>query len=137
MNNLAVELPHPLSNIAQLPRYQQDALAPYVDMIHNTYSTEQEMHGSDQCADVPCSTITPKDFGKVRFPTLEGTGLYTLVATMNHACDPNCVATFSKGTNTVEVIALRDIAQEEELCISYIDVDMPHDDRQMELRYVS
>lgn len=66
----------------------------------------------------------------------EGTGLYIVGSTFNHSCDPNVVLLKPQGdfSDRTAVLALRDIAAGEELCISYIDEDASLEDRNEMLR---
>lgn len=64
---------------------------------------------------------------------LEGTGLYSIICTMNHSCDPNCVVSFEHGNSRATVRATREIATGEELCITYIDVAQSLEARQEDL----
>ena len=64
------------------------------------------------------------DLDQVFLP-LDGTAMYATACKMNHSCDPN-VAILYKQCGTVTpllayCVALRDICEGEELCISYID----------------
>ena len=66
----------------------------------------------------------------------EGTAFFAVQSCMNHSCAPN--ASTSKGDDSVDgiavVTALQDIEAEEEIFISYIDEDMPLEERQHALR---
>lgn len=61
------------------------------------------------------------------FPPMDGTAMYALTCKMNHSCDPNVVVLYktrgwgAKHPLVAHCIALRDIEQGEELCISYIE----------------
>ena len=49
-------------------------------------------------------------------------GLYSLHSKMNHSCSPNAAVISGSFTDsTIEVIALRDICQGDEVCFSYTD----------------
>ncbi|KXN82768.1 Histone-lysine N-methyltransferase ASHR1 [Leucoagaricus sp. SymC.cos] len=70
-----------------------------------------------------------------------GVCLSPTVALFNHSCEPNAVLVFpraqhrSKTTEpTVEVIAIQDIAADEEVVISYIDSTLPRHERQQALK---
>ena len=72
-----------------------------------------------------------KLFGATRWNNLlrrngqhpSGTGLYAIACCMNHSCEPNvAVVKYGDGRDDKSAfIALRDIAADEELCISYIE----------------
>lgn len=71
------------------------------------------------------------------FPPLDGTAMYSSACKMNHSCDPNVVIIYRDrqwGDPLVaHCIAIRDIEEGEELCISYIDLDQPYEKRQESL----
>eukprot|EP01134_Creolimax_fragrantissima_P003630 CFRG3630T1 len=54
-------------------------------------------------------------------------------AYFNHSCRPNLVAEFSKN-NLASFVALDKIYEGQELCISYIDENMPRSERQFNLK---
>jgi SET and MYND domain-containing protein 5 len=56
-----------------------------------------------------------------QFINNEGSGLYLNQSKINHSCSPNAEITFPFSNNTLQVIAVKDIAAEEEICISYLD----------------
>ena len=63
-----------------------------------------------------------------------GQGVYTIGACFNHSCDPNVQVSYcNQNDETLVVLALRDIAAEEELFISYIDEAKPFIHRQQQL----
>ncbi|WVR09666.1 hypothetical protein IAU60_006741 [Kwoniella sp. DSM 27419] len=68
-------------------------------------------------------------------PTLTPIGVSTspLVALSNHSCVPNAVVVFPSGGKAMEVIAISDIASQEEILTAYIDVATPYSARQAEL----
>jgi len=57
-----------------------------------------------------------------QFINCEGSGLYTVQSRCNHSCDPNAEVSF-KGANTSELtlVALKEIHENEEICICYLD----------------
>jgi len=63
-----------------------------------------------------------------------GTGLFLIGNSTNHSCDPNVVSTSSTNNFTITMVALKDIAVGEELCISYIDHTKDYDTRQSILK---
>ena len=83
------------------------------------------------------------------FSPLDGTAMYSNVCKMNHSCNPNILVRYSNsisGGNSkigtrwgkqfplvVQGIALRDIKEHDELCISYIQNDKCVAERQLEL----
>ncbi|KAJ6476933.1 hypothetical protein C8R45DRAFT_833764 [Mycena sanguinolenta] len=61
------------------------------------------------------------------------------VALINHSCDPNAVVVFPRSRPDtqeplMQVIALRDIASDEEILTSYVDTTLPKAQRQASLR---
>jgi Cupin-like domain/SET domain len=73
------------------------------------------------------------------FPPLDGTALYSTTCKMNHSCNPNMIVLFKRRSFgrlhplVAHCVALRDIAEGEELTISYIENDRPYDERQLAL----
>lgn len=56
-----------------------------------------------------------------QFLNVEGSGLYQLQSKINHSCDPACEIVFPDSNHVLQVVALRNIAQGEEISISYLD----------------
>lgn len=56
-----------------------------------------------------------------QFLNNEGSGLYVLQSKINHSCTPNAEIRFPWSNTVLEVVALRDISPDEEICISYLD----------------
>lgn len=56
-----------------------------------------------------------------QFLNNEGSGLYLTQSKINHSCKPNVEIRFPFSNNVLQVVALRDIAEGEEICISYLD----------------
>jgi hypothetical protein len=50
-----------------------------------------------------------------------GSGLYPLLTLANHDCDPNASIDFLQESNRGSMVALRDICQDEEICITYVE----------------
>ena len=55
-------------------------------------------------------------------------------ALFNHSCRPNAVVVFPLGATQLEMIAIRNIAEGDEVLISYVDVSMDRDDRRKDLK---
>ena len=56
---------------------------------------------------------------------------------MNHSCDPNVEILWENDPSTplqANVIALKEIVPGDELVFSYIDNDLPYEQRQLKLR---
>ncbi|KAG6948626.1 hypothetical protein JG688_00015012, partial [Phytophthora aleatoria] len=60
-------------------------------------------------------------------------GLFPICGLINHSCQPNCTWS-NAGDSIMEVRALRDIKEGEEITLSYIDIDKERNERQKELR---
>lgn len=56
-----------------------------------------------------------------QFLNNEGSGLYLTQSKINHSCRPNAEIRFPYSNNLLQVVALRDITADEEICISYLD----------------
>ena len=102
---------------------------------HNEYSDDEiahflaslEMDEQASCDDLD-GIFTP----------LDGTAMYATACKMNHSCHPNVVVLYKqpsigKMPLCIHVVALRDIEEGEELCISYIDSSEPVESRREEL----
>lgn len=71
------------------------------------------------------------------FTPLDGTAMYATACKMNHSCSPNVVVLYKQQrSNDAQMplvaycVALRDIQEGEELCISYIDSSVSYSERQ-------
>lgn len=51
----------------------------------------------------------------------EGVGLYSIQSCCNHNCVPNAEPAFLHNNGRLSLVALNDIEQDEEICISYLD----------------
>jgi hypothetical protein len=102
---------------------------------HNEYSDDEishflaslEMDEQASCDDLD-GIFTP----------LDGTAMYATACKMNHSCHPNVVVLYKqpsigKMPLCIHIVALRDIEEGEELCISYIDSSEPVESRRQEL----
>lgn len=110
LNNIGMQIPHPLNDLIN----EKNDLGPFVQQIKEIFISDDEN----------CDQI---------FPIIDGTALFRLICTMNHSCDPNCTVVY-RPDGQATVVALRDIAQDEEICISYIDIDQDFQTRQEELQ---
>lgn len=105
----------------------------------NNESDENDCNSEEQVGDDLDLLFTP----------LDGTCMFRTTCKMNHSCAPNVVARYSYSCSgggefarwgqdfplAVQCVALRDILQGEELCISYINHDASLEDRQKELSH--
>ena len=78
------------------------------------------------------------------------TGIYPLAALLNHSCAPNCLLRYTNqpstlqsgggasggGTRVVEIVAAKDIASEEELTHSYVELVAPTVQRQEQVQQI-
>ncbi|CBZ51994.1 conserved hypothetical protein [Neospora caninum Liverpool] len=67
-------------------------------------------------------------------PPFMGIGLFRAVSMTNHSCWPNAEVDYPSLTKTAQVTALRDIAQDEQVLLSYIDETLPLASRQRLLK---
>lgn len=67
--------------------------------------------------------------GGAGMSSTEGTGLFLSASKFNHSCDPNTAVSFPYNAE-LHATALRDIRENEEITISYIDLDWPFAQRQ-------
>ena len=79
------------------------------------------------------SAIPPEHADDFPIPVVVGSAHYPTIARLNHSCDPNIDWRAVRGTNEIEIYALRDIRKGEELFISYIDQSLPRSERQASL----
>lgn len=56
-----------------------------------------------------------------QFLNNEGSGLYSLQSKINHSCSPNAEIRFPHSNHILQVVALKPINKDEEICISYLD----------------
>lgn len=71
------------------------------------------------------------------FPPLDGTGFFMTTCKINHSCDPNVFVQYNQDPYlglVLELVALKDIEEGEELVQSYIDQHLPTEKRQKALR---
>lgn len=54
------------------------------------------------------------------FLDVEGSGIFALHSACNHSCEPNAEVAF-EGDSTLTLRAIEDIAQGDEICISYLE----------------
>jgi SET domain len=105
------------------------------DMFHST-STEDDGEDDDDDDDGHQHGNQDHDDLDTIFNPLDGTAMYALCCKMNHSCDPNVVVLYKTGgwgplhPLVAHAVALRDIQEGEELCISYIDSGAPLEKRQ-------
>ncbi|KAJ1272913.1 hypothetical protein BS78_06G239400 [Paspalum vaginatum] len=114
LNNLDLVVASPVEDyfihIDDLPESEKEeaekVTGPFLDALGEDYS-------------VPC----------------EGTAFFPLQSCMNHSCCPNAKA-FKRDEDKdghAVIIALKPISKDEEITISYIDEDLPYEERQAQL----
>ncbi|CAH0476968.1 unnamed protein product [Peronospora belbahrii] len=140
MNNISMEIDHPFHALGEAlgeasPEEKKD-MPPVLARVktalekfakeHNhqlcEYDEGRNEHSEEECY------AADEDFVGV-----EGTALFSGICTMNHSCDPNCTVLYTKD-GAAHVFAVQDIAEGDELCISYIDVDQEVNEREDYLR---
>ena len=67
---------------------------------------------------------------KISVFSVEGEGLYKILNSINHSCNPNCFLANVNETHYLSLISFRKIKKDEELTISYIDNTLPYKQRQ-------
>lgn len=67
------------------------------------------------------------------FSISKGTALFAIISTMNHSCEPNVHVSYVGGDHMGAIIAKRDIAVGEELCINYVGIKQSLAARRAEL----
>jgi Cupin-like domain/SET domain len=113
----------------------------FVDEDGTVMETSQPSGESDDAVEPDTQRVrdTTGDDLDYIFPPLDGTALYSTTCKMNHSCDPNVIVLFKRRSFgrlhplVAHCVALRDIAEGEELTISYIENDQPYDERQLAL----
>ena len=95
------------------------------DVTSNLLRRAYETHGFPAIIDEGADAIP--------LPVVVGSGHYPTVALMNHSCYPNVEWQSVNGTNTIGMVALRNIEPGDELCVSYIDQSLPRLERRAEL----
>ncbi|KAF0685586.1 Aste57867_22554 [Aphanomyces stellatus] len=125
MNNISLEIRHPFSLVAEL--YQESDVPEIQTWFESVSATIQAKIKLENGAD-------DEDYSEEKwdYPDLEGTALFSLICMMNHSCDPNVAVSYEYGVATV--VAVREISDCDELCISYIDTDQDFYARKAELR---
>ncbi len=72
-------------------------------------------------------------FSSNLFLAFKGYAFFPLLSTMNHSCEPNCVVAYLDDSQVV-VFACRDIAEGEELTISYVYSHLELEERRNQLK---
>ena len=106
------------------------------------YDSMEEEEEEEEEEREPCPTMEEEAGAaggaapqSARFPHVNGTALFALISQMNHSCVPNVQVAYVGGSHTAAVIAKQALAPGEELCINYVDVDLPLIERRDALRH--
>jgi len=94
------------------------SLSQYVHNIDALTMDEDERKFVDAKIDSLYDDIA-KESGQ--FVDCEGSGLYLIQSACNHSCEPNAEVTFPYNNSTLVLVAMADISENEEICISYLD----------------
>ncbi|KAI9909285.1 hypothetical protein PsorP6_015308 [Peronosclerospora sorghi] len=144
MNNISMEIDHPfhalgeaLSETSPEEKQEMPPVLARVKAALEKFTAEHKSRLEDESAqqgdDDDDDDRDEMDALAQDFVGVEGTALFSGICTMNHSCDPNCTVLYTKD-GAAHVFAVQDIAEGNELCISYIDVDQEVDEREQELR---
>ena len=74
------------------------------------------------------------EFDSLLFPPIRGAGVFSGVSLANHSCVPNAEVRYSSGCGHPDIVALRNIEPEEEVCISYCETKWPLERRRQFLQ---
>lgn len=66
--------------------------------------------------------------------TVDGTGLFLIGNSINHSCNPNVASASCSNDHNLSLVSVRPIEAGEELLISYIDEELPYEERQAQLK---
>lgn len=98
---------------------------------------EEEEEEDKPPAPGPGSTMADADLvtaAIARMPHFEGSSIFGTFSLLNHSCAPNVSLEYLQDSNRAALVVLTDIAEGEELCISYVDETLPDGARQAALR---
>lgn len=109
------------------------SFAGWVKNIGEMKLAEKEQTEIDALIDALYATL---DETAGQFLNNEGSGLYLTQSKINHSCNPNAEIQFPFSNSTVQVVALREIKPEEEICISYLDECQLNRSRHSRQRYL-
>ena len=95
------------------------AFADWVRGVSELSLPEEEKAAVDEFIDT-CYAQMDEVTG-LQFLNNEGSALYPIESKANHSCLPNAQASFPHSNHVLRLVALKDIAVGEEICISYLD----------------
>ncbi|CEG40946.1 Predicted histone tail methylase containing SET domain [Plasmopara halstedii] len=142
MNNISMEIDHPFHALGEAlsaaSPEEEKGMPPVLARVKEALEkfTDEHKHRGDECNEHEVDQEHDEEECYALdedFVGVEGTALFSGICTMNHSCDPNCTVLYTKD-GAAHVFAVQDIAEGEELCISYIDVDQEVDEREECLR---
>ncbi len=107
-----------------------EVLVPHLKNI--VYGADEEEHRENVGQHLDFLTLCTDAIDKIDI--FKGTALFETISCFNHSCVPNVAVEFAEPYYHATVVALRDIEESEELCITYIDENLPFEQRQHELK---
>ncbi|OQR80811.1 hypothetical protein ACHHYP_17150 [Achlya hypogyna] len=124
MNNISMEVRHPLSYLAELYEDSDDAeVAAWLADVQTQVRAQVKLYTDDSDDEEgEADDADDADDEDVCYPDLDGTALFSLVCTMNHSCEPN-VAVCYESNGLATVVALTPIQEHDELQIAYIETE--------------
>lgn len=93
-------------------------LSQWVNKTSELSLTDATRNSLDQIID---NLYEDMDNNSGSFLNNEGVGLYILQSTCNHSCTPNAEPSFLHNNHRLSLVALKDIQEGDEICISYLD----------------
>lgn len=94
------------------------AFAGWVKNVSELEMNDKQRKELDELIDTFYATL---DETVGQFLNNEGSGLYLTQSKINHSCNPNAEIRFPYSNSVLQVVALREINSDEEICISYLD----------------
>ncbi|WZH46815.1 Set domain-containing protein [Fusarium acuminatum] len=124
-----------IDQTSQLQPLDQERL---MNLYHNPKKLREfSFLKGQQCSgtDLDCSLVLAKFYtnaASIQSGGLE-CGLFTTFCRMNHSCTPNTCWIYDEPSGFIQVYAVRDIGQDEEITNSYVEVACSHQTRLREL----
>lgn len=124
-----------IDQTSSLNTTEQDRL---MSLYHNPKKVQEFSFLKDQLCpgtDLDCCLVLAKFYTNAASITAGGLecGLFTEFCRMNHSCTPNICWVYDEPSGMMEVYAVRDIAQDEEITNSYIEIACSYQVRMKEL----
>ncbi|KAL0582703.1 hypothetical protein ABG067_007336 [Albugo candida] len=131
MNTISMEIDHPFLALI-------DILDPHELAMSFSASQGQSAINSDEnllrvrnvLKVLPC--LKQHQESVTQLQGITGSAFYSLICTLNRSCEPNVTVLYTKNCDA-HVVAIRDVAEGEELCIADVDVDLDVDARDIVL----